>query len=167
MKKLLIVDFGSNMNYLLNIIKKFNICYEVITYNKVSLAILFDSFISGIILSDGPYNISDNIYPEISFKEIINRNIPILGISYGANLIIKNFGGKIKQINNYQGNFITEVPKNWEVFSNTSNGDILTFGNNNIKCYGLQNYKDNLETEYIIKILYNFIKICKFSINYI
>ena len=50
--------------------------------------------IKGIILSGGPSTVTKKNFPNIP-KEIFLRKIPILGICYGLQLIIKLFGGKI------------------------------------------------------------------------
>ena len=52
--------------------------------------------IKGIILSGGPSTVTQKKYPSIS-KNIFEKNIPILGICYGLQLIAKVFGGRIKK----------------------------------------------------------------------
>ena len=52
--------------------------------------------IKGIILSGGPSTVTKKTYPKIS-KKIFEKNIPVLGICYGLQLIAKIFGGKIKK----------------------------------------------------------------------
>ena len=49
---------------------------------------------AAIILSGGPKSVNDNSLLSYN-KAIFELNIPILGICYGLQLIVKNHGGKI------------------------------------------------------------------------
>ncbi len=95
-KKIIIVDFGSQVTKLIaRRIRELKIYCEVINLKEFKKIQNFDE-IKGIILSGGPSTVTKRSYPKIS-KSIFEKNIPILGICYGLQLITKVFGGKIKQ----------------------------------------------------------------------
>ena len=47
----------------------------------------------GIILTGGPKSVCDDVFPNLSDKTIFNMNVPILGICYGAQLLVKMHPG--------------------------------------------------------------------------
>ena len=94
--KILIIDFGSQVTKLIaRRIRELEVYCEVINLKELKKIKNFNG-VKGIILSGGPSTVTQKIYPKIS-KNIFNKNIPILGICYGLQLIAKSFGGKIKK----------------------------------------------------------------------
>ena len=67
---------------------------EIITPSEIKK---FNSYnmVKGIILSGGPSTVTKKKFESIP-KMIFQKNIPILGICYGLQLIAKLNGGKIK-----------------------------------------------------------------------
>ena len=95
-QKILIIDFGSQVTKLIaRRIREMKVYCEVINLKELKKIRNFDD-IKGIILSGGPSTVTQKIYPKIS-RNIFSKNIPILGICYGLQLITKFFGGKIKK----------------------------------------------------------------------
>ena len=93
--KIIIIDFGSQVTKLIaRRIRELKIYCEIINLKELKKIKNFDE-IKGIILSGGPSTVTKKTYPKIS-KDIFRKNIPILGICYGLQLIAKVFGGKIK-----------------------------------------------------------------------
>ena len=93
--KILIIDFGSQVTKLIaRRIRDLGVYSEIITPKKI-LNIKNYQDIKGIILSGGPSTVTKNNFQSVP-KEIFKKNIPILGICYGLQLIAKLFGGKIK-----------------------------------------------------------------------
>ena len=93
--KILIVDFGSQVTKLIaRRIREQNVYSEIVTSKDLGKIKDF-SKIKGIILSGGPSTVTKKKFPNIS-KNVFYKNIPILGICYGLQLIAKIFGGKIK-----------------------------------------------------------------------
>ena len=93
--KILIIDFGSQLTKLIGRrVREIGVYSEIITPKEVLKIKNFNS-IKGIILSGGPSTVTKKKYTSIP-KEIFFKNIPILGICYGLQLIAKIFGGKIK-----------------------------------------------------------------------
>ncbi len=94
--KLIIIDFGSQVTKLIaRRIRDFKVYCEIVNVREFKQIKEFDQ-IKGIILSGGPSTVTKKKYPKIS-KDIFEKNIPILGICYGLQLISKILGGKIKK----------------------------------------------------------------------
>ena len=96
LSKILIIDFGSQFTQLIaRRIRELGIFSEIISHKKIKIKDI-DETIKGIILSGGPLNVYQlNKY---SFdKKILNRDIPILGICFGHQILSKLNGGKVKQ----------------------------------------------------------------------
>ena len=94
-EKILVVDFGSQVTKLIGRnIRELGVYSEIITLKDFKKIKRFH-LIKGIILSGGPSSVTLKNYQTIS-KKIFEKNIPILGICYGLQLIAKLFGGKIK-----------------------------------------------------------------------
>ncbi len=98
-ESIIIVDFGSQVTKLIaRRIREFNIYCEVINLKEFHKLKKYNG-IKGIILSGGPATVTYKKYPKIS-NEIFKKDIPILGICYGLQLISKIFGGKIRSNKN-------------------------------------------------------------------
>ena len=96
LSKILIIDFGSQFTQLIaRRIRELGVFSEIISHKKIKLKYI-DQTIRGIILSGGPLNVYQiNKY---SFdKNILNLNIPILGICFGHQILSKLNGGRVKQ----------------------------------------------------------------------
>ncbi len=94
--KVIIIDFGSQLTKLIaRRIRELGVLSEI--YNlKDFLKIKDFNNIKGIIFSGGPSTVTKRKFPNIS-KELFKRDIPILGICYGLQLITKILGGKVVQ----------------------------------------------------------------------
>ena len=93
--KVIIIDFGSQVTKLIaRRIRELGVYSEIITPQNFNKLKKFHN-IKGLILSGGPSTVTSNNFQSVS-KDIFEKNIPILGICYGLQLITKIFGGKIK-----------------------------------------------------------------------
>jgi GMP synthase (glutamine-hydrolysing) len=91
---ILILDFGSQYTQLIaRRIRELGIYSEIQPYN-IEIPDLKNNNIRGIILSGGPSSVYSADAPLIS-KDILESNIPILGICYGLQLIINLSGGSV------------------------------------------------------------------------
>ncbi len=111
--KVIIIDFGSQLTKLIaRRIRELGVLSEI--YNlKDFLKIKNFNNVKGIILSGGPSTVTKRKFPNIS-KEIFKRNIPILGICYGLQLLTKLLGGKViqhKKNREFGKSFILESQK--------------------------------------------------------
>ncbi len=181
---ILILDFGSQYTQLIaRRIREFNVYSEIhaFTYPIEKIKELNPK---GIILSGGPMSVYDKDSPQIS-KEIFDLEIPILGICYGLQLICNNFNGKVepavkreygkakletknnsslfKDVENNSvvwmshGDFITELPKEFDVIAKTENSPICAIGNESKSIFGVQFHPEVIHTTEGKKILSNFV----------
>ena len=104
--KIIIIDFGSQVTKLIaRRIRELKVYCEIVNLKNFKKITNFKD-IKGIILSGGPSTVTKKKYPSIS-KNIFEKNIPILGICYGLQLISKVFGGKIKK-SKKKGNLVKQ-----------------------------------------------------------
>ena len=94
-EKILIVDFGSQVTKLIaRRVRDLGAYSEVLTPNQIRNIKNYKE-IKGIILSGGPSSVTQKNFQSIP-RKIFFKNIPILGVCYGLQLIAKLFGGRIK-----------------------------------------------------------------------
>ncbi len=92
MDTILIIDYGSQYNMLISRrIREMKVYSKVVPYNS---EFTFTEDIKGIILSGGPGSVYDKFSPELNL-EIVTKGIPVLGICYGMQLLVKAFGGEV------------------------------------------------------------------------
>jgi GMP synthase (glutamine-hydrolysing) len=95
-EKIIIIDFGSQFTKLIaRRIREYKVFSEILTPKYLKKKNIFKN-VKGIILSGGPSTVIGNKIQNIH-KEIFNLNIPILGVCYGMQLIVKYFKGKVKK----------------------------------------------------------------------
>lgn len=97
MDKILVIDFGSQFNQVIvKALRKLNVYSELVYFKDIDKEyILKDKSIKGIILSGGP----SSVYDQDSYfidERIFDLDIPILGICYGMQYIVKIFGGRVE-----------------------------------------------------------------------
>ncbi len=94
--KILILDFGSQYTQLIaRVVREASVFCEIIPFNK---AIEFDETIKGVILSGSPCSVNETDAPEVDIAAIA-KQVPVLGICYGAQLTAKMFGGVVSKSN--------------------------------------------------------------------
>jgi len=94
-EKILIIDFGSQVTKLIaRRIRDLGVYSEIIN-PKDFVGIRNFSNIKGLIFSGGPDTVNKKNFFKIS-KKIFLMKIPILGICYGLQLIVKILGGKVQ-----------------------------------------------------------------------
>ena len=194
-EKILVVDYGSQYTQLIaRKIREQNIYCVVYPYNKIDSIISDDDSLAGIILSGGPNSVNAKNSPKFN-KKILNKNIPILGICYGLQLICKEFKGNIGQSNSREyghaiiklkyksllfdgikksnqvwmshGDHIKKAPKNFLITSVSRNNIIASIENKTKNIFGLQFHPEVYHTIKGKKILSNFLKkICKIKVKF-
>ena len=97
-QKVLIVDFGSQVTQLIaRRVREQAVYCEIINFQKFN-KLKFLENTKGVILSGGPSSTSEAKSPRIKNYSLL-KNIPILAICYGHQLITEKFGGKVKFTN--------------------------------------------------------------------
>ena len=95
-EKIIILDFGSQTTQLIaRRIREQKVYSEIHPYN-LKFETLMEMNPTGIILSGGPASVYDDDAP-ISDPRIFEQGIPVLGICYGAQLMMQQLGGKVER----------------------------------------------------------------------
>ncbi len=185
---ILILDFGSQYTQLIcRRIRELQVYSAVLPFNA-SIEEIKKLEPKGIILSGGPYSVYEDSAPKLN-KEILKLGIPILGICYGAQIIICTLKGKVKRakkaeygrtllyIDDHKDLFYTlpsqimcwmshqdlieTLPEDFQILAHTDNVKIAAFCNRKKKIFGVQFHPEVHHTQLGIQILSNFIfKIC-------
>ncbi len=185
-EKILIVDFGSQVTKLIaRRVRDLGAYSEVLTPNKIKDIKNFGE-IKGIILSGGPSSVTKKNFQSIP-RKIFTKNIPVLGVCYGLQLIAKLFGGRIKtskkkrefgravifKKNNslltkkfYKPNnsvwmshedAVVKLPKNFRILASTKNSKLTIIEHPKKKIYGVQFHPEVTHTDNGKQIFKNFI----------
>lgn len=94
-EKIIILDFGSQTTQLIARRIREQKVYSEIHPFSISLDKLKELKPTGIVLSGGPCSVYDSDAPH-SDPELFNMGVPVLGICYGAQLMIQQLGGKVE-----------------------------------------------------------------------
>jgi len=191
---IVILDFGSQYTQLIarrvrelkvySIIFPFNTPIEEIKKLKPK----------GIILSGGPHSVYEKNAPFLR-KEILKLKIPVLGICYGMQIMIKSLGGKVSEskkreygravmyMDGHKDLFFTmpakitswmshadkvqELPKGFKRLAHTLNTSYAAVGDAKRKFYGVQFHPEVVHTELGIQVISNFLfRICECFANW-
>ena len=187
MDKIVVLDFGSQYSHLIcRRIRDFSVYAELVPFD-ISLENLAKLNPKGIIFSGGPSSVYDSDAP-IPDKKIFQLNVPILGICYGHQIIVNNFGGKIKRANKEYGSSVLtidsnsdilngigdsvrawmshgdeaeNVPDGFEIIGHTESSRSAAIANKQKTVFGIQFHPEVVHTEKGTEILKNFVlKIC-------
>ncbi len=92
----MILDFGSQYTQLIaRAVREANVYCEIIPYQKT---FEFEPGLKGIILSGSPFSVNDDQAPDVNVQAFI-KQVPVLGVCYGAQLTAKRFGGRVEKSN--------------------------------------------------------------------
>jgi GMP synthase (glutamine-hydrolysing) len=90
--KILILDFGSQYTQLIaRRIREINVYCEIYPFNHFPAP---DSSVKGVIMSGSPSSVRDKNAPSPDLTGI-KGVIPLLGVCYGAQFLVQNFGGEV------------------------------------------------------------------------
>ncbi|MBS1643136.1 MAG: glutamine-hydrolyzing GMP synthase [Bacteroidetes bacterium] len=119
-EKILILDFGSQYTQLIaRAVREANIYCEIIPYHK---KFEINNTIKGIILSGSPFSVNEEKAPLVNIEAMI-KQVPVLGVCYGAQLTAKVFGGKVDKSNKREyGRAKLEIKQQDILFNNVHNG---------------------------------------------
>ena len=184
--KILIIDFGSQVTKLIaRRIRELGVYSEIVTPKELSKIKNYQD-IKGFILSGGPSTVTKKKFESIP-KTILNKNIPILGICYGLQLIAKIFGGKIKpsakkrefgrayllkkksslltkkfikpktSVWMSHEDAVVKLPKNFKIIASTKDSNLTIIENSKNKIYGVQFHPEVTHTNNGQQIFKNFL----------
>ena len=183
MDKIVVLDFGSQYSHLIcRRIRDFSVYAELVPFD-ISLENITKLNPKGIIFSGGPSSVYDSGAP-IPDKKIFQLNVPILGICYGHQIIVNNFGGKIKRANKEYGSSVLtidsnsdilngigdsvrawmshgdeaeDVPEGFEIIGHTESSRSAAIANKQKTVFGIQFHPEVVHTEKGTEILKNFV----------
>lgn len=91
-EKILILDFGSQYTQLIaRRIREINVYCEIYPYNHFPKP---DNSVKGVILSGSPASVRDSNAPVPDLQSIKGK-VPLLGVCYGAQHLVHNYGGEV------------------------------------------------------------------------
>lgn len=161
--KILILDFGSQYTQLIaRRVRELDVYCEIHPYSNFPKP---DKSTKGIILSGSPCSVVDKGSPDLDVEAL--ENFPILGVCYGAQLLVHKHGGritpsdhreygraKLAHINSHfdllkeveigsqvwmsHGDTITELPDDFQVIANTESIPVAAFKVEDRPIYGIQ-----------------------------
>jgi GMP synthase (glutamine-hydrolysing) len=188
MDKIVVLDFGSQYSHLIcRRIREFFVYAELVPFD-ISLEELKKLNPKGIIFSGGPASVYNNDSPKPK-TGIFDIGLPVLGICYGHQLIVNNFGGKVKRANKEygssslivdnnsdllsgmgksirawmsHGDAAEKIPDGFDIIGHTENSHAAAIANKQKLIYGIQFHPEVVHTEKGTEILRNFvINICR------
>ncbi|NLC96911.1 MAG: glutamine-hydrolyzing GMP synthase [Erysipelotrichaceae bacterium] len=193
--KIIVLDFGSQYNQLIaRRIREFGVYSELHPHTMTLEEIKALKDVKGIIFSGGP----NSVYDENALKcdkEILNGDIPLLGICYGMQLIHHELGGSVKSSDKKEygkseiellednllfydipkknivwmshGDQVDNLAKDFNVIAKSDTCPIVSSCHVSKPIYTVQFHPEVNNSEYGNKILENFVfKICKANKNW-
>ena len=183
MDKIVVLDFGSQYSHLIcRRIREANVYCELLPFNT-SAKVIKEIDPKGIIFSGGPASVYAKDAPRPD-KELLKMGKPILGICYGHQVLVDNFGGKVKKASSREygraglviddksdlfkslgtgiacwmshGDAAEKLPEGFKVIAHTENSFSAAIGNSEKKLYGIQFHPEVVHTEKGTQILKNF-----------
>ena len=179
-----IIDFGSQYSELIaRRIRETQVYSEVISY-RTSAEQIKNLDPRGIILSGGPNSVYDDHAPQCD-PAIWELGIPILGVCYGMQLMVKQLGGSVERAKKAEygkaslfiddptdlltnvedgstmwmshGDSCTKLPAGFEALAHTSNTKCAAISNPERKLFGVQFHPEVVHSECGIALIRNFV----------
>ena len=180
-----VIDFGGQYNQLVaRRVRECNVYCEIYSY-KTDLAKIKAMNPKGIILTGGPSSCYEEGAATCS-TELFEMGIPVLGLCYGAQLMMHVLGGRVEKapvreygktevlvnttsplFQNVQDHticwlshfaYISEVAPGFEIVAHTANCPVAAAQNMDRKLYAIQFHPEVLHTVEGSKMLGNFVK---------
>ncbi len=185
---ILVLDFGGQYCHLIGRrVRENNVYSEVVPHDITlkeieSLRAKFN--VKGLILSGGPASVYEGNAPKCS-SDILDWNLPILGLCYGHQLLALLAGGKVKpgerkeygitqadidkpvgvleglgkreKVWMSHGDTVYALPPDYEVLAHSESTPVAAFRHKKKPIYGLQWHPEVVHTENGEKMLKNFI----------
>jgi GMP synthase (glutamine-hydrolysing) len=123
-EKILILDFGSQTTQLIARRIREQKVYSEIHPFTISLEKIKELKPTGIILSGGPCSVYDTDAPH-SDAGVFELGVPVLGICYGAQLMVQQLGGKVEKADKREfGKADLSVEYTQGIFAGLETGDV-------------------------------------------
>ena len=187
MKKelVIVIDFGGQYNQLVaRRVRECNVYCEIYSY-KVGIEKIKEMNPKGIILTGGPNSCYEENSPTYS-RELFELGIPVLGLCYGAQLMMHVLGGKVEKADVreygktevivdkatsviYEGvsanticwmshfDYISQIAPGFEITSHTADCPVAAAENVEANLFAIQYHPEVLHTVEGTKMLSNFV----------
>lgn len=188
----LIVDFGSQYTQLIaRKLRELGVRSEVVT-PKISLQEIQTRGPKGVILSGGPSSVYEKGAPGLNFG-VHELQLPVLGICYGMQWIVKSEGGKVAAGKSREygvetitiqkgrlfgdlptqmpvlmshGDHAENLPEGFRVCATTRQGIVAAIEHTAHSIYGLQFHPEVHHTPHGLDLLRKFLLGCRFKFNW-
>ena len=184
-EKVIVIDFGGQYNQLVaRRVRECNVYCEIYSY-KTDIEKIKEMNPKGIILTGGPNSCYEPDSPTYT-KELFELGIPVLGLCYGAQLMMHVLGGKVEKapVREYgktevfvkkdsplfQGvsenticwmshfDYISKAAPDFEICAHTADCPVAAAENREKNLYAIQFHPEVLHTVEGTKMLYNFVR---------
>ena len=181
---IVIIDFGSQYTKLIARRIRENLVFSEILSPDSEMNVIMKNSPAAIILSGGPRSVNDKLSPSVN-EALFYVDIPILGICYGLQLLVNEYGGKIESEGNGEyglatinikdkstlfervdsfskvwmshGDRALYVPNGWNLLAESSNGIIAAISNKEQNRFATQFHPEVSHTEKGNLIIHNFL----------
>lgn len=129
-EKIIVIDFGGQYNQLVaRRVRECNVYCEIYSY-KTDISKIKEMNPRGIILTGGPNSCYEEGAPSCG-RELFELGIPVLGLCYGAQLMMHVLGGRVCQapVREY-GKIEVTVDQSSKLFSNVSEKTVCWMSHN-------------------------------------
>ena len=184
-RTVLILDFGAQYSQLIaRRTRESGVYCEIVPYDTPWSAVSLRSP-DALILSGGPDSTLVTGAPEMD-KEIVRAGVPILGICYGMQLLARDVGAELVQLDHAEygpatlmvadratplfdgvpeesrvwmshGDSVVELPSGYLALASTARCHVAAMGHPEKKIYGVQFHPEVVHTEYGRIVLDNFL----------
>ena len=184
-EKVIVIDFGGQYNQLVaRRVRECNVYCEIYSY-KTDLEQIKAMNPKGIILTGGPNSCYEEGAPTYR-KELFELGVPVLGLCYGAQLMMHVLGGRVEKapvreygktevfVNSssplFTGvkdtticwmshfDYISQIAPEFEIIAHTVDCPVAAAENRAKNLYAIQFHPEVLHTEEGTKMLYNFVR---------
>ena len=184
-EKVIVIDFGGQYNQLVaRRVRECNVYCEIYSY-RTDIEQIKAMNPKGIILTGGPNSCYEPDSPTYT-KELFELGIPVLGLCYGAQLMMHVLGGKVEKapVREYGktevmvdttsplfGNvkptticwmshfdYISKAAPGFEISAHTADCPVAAAENRDKKLFAIQFHPEVLHTEEGSKMLHNFVR---------
>ena len=184
-EKVIVIDFGGQYNQLVaRRVRECNVYCEIYSY-KTDLEQIKSMNPKGIILTGGPNSCYEEGAPTYR-KELFELGVPVLGLCYGAQLMMHVLGGKVEKapVREYgktevfvengsplftdvkstticwmsHFDYISRVAPGFSVIAHTEDCPVAAAEDRTKNLYAIQFHPEVLHTEEGTKMLYNFVR---------
>lgn len=184
-EKVIVIDFGGQYNQLVaRRVRECNVYCEIYSY-KTDIEQIKAMNPQGIILTGGPNSCYEDNAPTYT-KELFKLGIPVLGLCYGAQLMMHVLGGKVEKapVREYgktrvfvdkasplfadvaptticwmsHFDYISKTAPGFATVAHTADCPVAAAENREKKLFAIQFHPEVLHTQEGTKILYNYVR---------